>query len=191
METKSQAQVEALIEKVLSERKTVIVAIDGRCGAGKTTLAAALAERFRGTVFHLDDFYLSPQQRAKRIKKEGFANADLKRFENEVLKNISRKEPFSYFKYLPKSGTSEEVKVEVLTAVNIVEGSFCTDASLRAYFDLKIFLTAGLEQRLERLLKRKENIEEYINKWIPYEENFFRKQGTESAADVVFDTGRE
>ena len=34
-----------------------IIAIDGRCAAGKTTLAARLAKELGGDVIHMDDFF--------------------------------------------------------------------------------------------------------------------------------------
>ena len=37
-----------------------IIAIDGRCAAGKTTLAARLAKELGGDVIHMDDFFLPP-----------------------------------------------------------------------------------------------------------------------------------
>ena len=36
----------------------VLVAIDGRCAAGKTTLAASLQAQLACNVFHMDDFFL-------------------------------------------------------------------------------------------------------------------------------------
>lgn len=34
-----------------------IIAIDGRCAAGKTTLAARLVKELGGDVIHMDDFF--------------------------------------------------------------------------------------------------------------------------------------
>lgn len=46
--------------------RPVLIALDGRCGSGKTTLAAQLAEQFPGSaVFHTDDYYL-PRHSASR-----------------------------------------------------------------------------------------------------------------------------
>ena len=42
-----------------------IVALDGRCAAGKTTLAARLQQRSGCNVVHMDDFFLRPAQRTK------------------------------------------------------------------------------------------------------------------------------
>ena len=41
----------------------LLIAIDGRCGAGKTTLAQRLQQELGGRVFHMDDFFLRPEQR--------------------------------------------------------------------------------------------------------------------------------
>ena len=48
----------------LARRSAVLVALDGRCGSGKTTLAAQLAERFPQSItVHTDEFYLPPSRR--------------------------------------------------------------------------------------------------------------------------------
>ena len=46
------------IDRLLSEKETVAVAIDGDSCAGKTTLAARLSERYGVDAIHMDDFYL-------------------------------------------------------------------------------------------------------------------------------------
>ncbi|MBS7324987.1 MAG: (d)CMP kinase, partial [Angelakisella sp.] len=37
-----------------------VIALDGRAAAGKSTLAAALAETLQAAVIHMDDFFLPP-----------------------------------------------------------------------------------------------------------------------------------
>ena len=44
------------IDTLLEEQTFVIVAIDGKCTSGKTTLASQLAEIYDCNVFHMDDF---------------------------------------------------------------------------------------------------------------------------------------
>ena len=51
------------IDELLAANDTVIVAIDGKCTSGKTTLASKLAEIYDCNVFHMDDFFLRPEQR--------------------------------------------------------------------------------------------------------------------------------
>ena len=60
-----------------SDSKTpFIIAIDGRCCAGKTTLAAKLKEQNGWSVFHMDDFFLQPKQRTKERLAQPGGNVD-------------------------------------------------------------------------------------------------------------------
>ena len=50
----------ARIEDIRREKGRVLVAIDGRCAAGKTTLALRLQEKLGCPLFHMDDFFPAP-----------------------------------------------------------------------------------------------------------------------------------
>lgn len=66
------AEIQQKIVQMLSEKEHVFVAIDGRCAAGKTTLAQALNKRYGYPVVHMDDFFLSPSQRTEeRLARPG------------------------------------------------------------------------------------------------------------------------
>ena len=45
------------IRRLLEEKESVLVAIDGNCTAGKTTLADKLLTEFDCNVFHMDEFF--------------------------------------------------------------------------------------------------------------------------------------
>ena len=47
------------IRALAATQPRVLVAIDGRCAAGKTTLAASLQAQLECNVFHMDDFFLA------------------------------------------------------------------------------------------------------------------------------------
>ena len=53
----------ALLEEKLRQQvrqdKPLLVAIDGRCASGKSTLAKDLQKQLDCNVIHMDDFYLS------------------------------------------------------------------------------------------------------------------------------------
>ena len=51
------------IDELLEQKQQVIIAIDGKCTSGKTTLARQLAESYDCNVFHMDEFFLRPEQR--------------------------------------------------------------------------------------------------------------------------------
>lgn len=75
--------------------RPILIALDGRCGSGKTTLAAQLAERFPGSrTIHTDDYYLPPAQRVPGWETLPCANMDLKRLRAEVLNPAGRDNRF-------------------------------------------------------------------------------------------------
>lgn len=67
----------------------ILAAIDGRSGAGKTTLASELEQSGDVLVFHMDDYYLP-----RSLHKPGIAgNMDLLRFRQEVLEPLRAGKP--------------------------------------------------------------------------------------------------
>ena len=83
------------IEKLLSVKARVTVAIDGGAATGKTTLAAMLAKRYGAQIVHMDDFFLRPEQRTQARFAEPGGNFDRERFLEEVVPYIG-KGAFSY-----------------------------------------------------------------------------------------------
>lgn len=83
----------------------VLIALDGRCGSGKTTLAGQLAEQFPASiVFHTDDYYLPPDQRIPDWEKTPCANMDLARLREELLRPARAGEPVFYRAYSCREG---------------------------------------------------------------------------------------
>ena len=68
------------IDALLRDKDFVVVAIDGKCTSGKTTLAARLAEIYDCNVFHMDDFFLRPEQRTPERFAQIGGNVDYERF---------------------------------------------------------------------------------------------------------------
>ena len=58
------------IDDLLSKNERVIVAIDGFCTAGKTTLSNKLKELYNANIFHCDDFFLKKNQKTEQREKE-------------------------------------------------------------------------------------------------------------------------
>ena len=82
----SPEELSGLITARLKQQPTVLVALDGRCGSGKTTLAALLAERFPQSItLHTDDFYLPPPQRVTGWECIPCANMHLERLRAEAV----------------------------------------------------------------------------------------------------------
>ena len=68
--------------------ESIIIAIDGGSASGKTTLAKILSEKYDCNVFHIDDFFLRPEQRTPERFAEIGGNFDRERFQGEVLQSL-------------------------------------------------------------------------------------------------------
>lgn len=70
-----------VIKNLLKENEKLVIAIDGRCGGGKSTLGLLLKEQFDCNIFHMDDFFLPFEMKtAERLRKAG-ENVHYERFE--------------------------------------------------------------------------------------------------------------
>ena len=63
-----------------TDKPRLLIAIDGCCATGKTTLARQLAERYECNLFHMDDFFLRPHQRTEERLAAPGENIDHERF---------------------------------------------------------------------------------------------------------------
>ena len=84
MEFAHEQELNALLRDKLAEKGRIVLAIDGRCGAGKSTLADRLAAQWNGRVIRADDFFLRPEQRTPERLAEPGGNLDRERMKAEV-----------------------------------------------------------------------------------------------------------
>ena len=162
------------IDALLREKERVIVGIDGKCTSGKTTLAARLAERYDCNVFHMDDFFLRPEQRTPERFAETGGNVDYERFQGEVLGPLKAGLPFSYRPFDCSSFTlAEPVRVSP-RKLNIIEGTYSRHPYFGDAYDLKILLTVDEETQRRRILQRPAFLHrQFFEKWIPMENQYF------------------
>lgn len=178
----------------MTDKKRIIVAIDGRCGAGKTTVAKRLAERLNLAVFHMDDFYLQKHQRTEERYNEPGGNVDRERFLEEVLKPLY--EGAEEILYRPiNCGTFDVSEGEIIRPgrIVIVEGSYSLHPDLRDYYTYKVFLDIDTDAQLMRIEKRNtpEQVEAFKTRWIPLEEKYFEELEIRKYADRVFQMSAE
>lgn len=175
------------IETLLTNKKQVIVAIDGPCGSGKTTLARLLAKLYEASVIHMDDFFLPPDLRTKERLEEVGGNVHYERFQEEVIKNLKSGMPFSYHPFkCTNMAYGEEIQITP-TPLTIIEGSYSMREEFRSVYDLKLFKTVSKEEQISRILKRngQEQLVHFINKWIPKEEIYFKEKDIIQFIDVI------
>lgn len=166
--------------------KNAIIAIDGRCGAGKTTLAAHLAESLHGEVVHLDDFFLPPEMRTpERLGKAG-ENVHHERFLSEVLLPLKAGKSVTFRPFDCSAGALGEPVTIQNGGLVIVEGSYSCHPKLRSYYDLRIFADIDPETQISRLATRDPAaLQTFVDRWIPLEEKYFDQCSVRQCCDII------
>ena len=166
-----------------------LLAVDGRCAAGKTTLSAELAEQWDCNVIHMDDFYLPFRDRTpERMAKPG-GHMDLERLREEVLLPLRAGAAFCYRPYdchrdiwLPERFLDGRKST-------VVEGCYSCHPHLSELYDAKVFLDISREEQLSRLRRRNAGaVELFLSVWIPREEQYFYVCGIRDDCDLVVES---
>ncbi len=176
------------IDSLLKAKDVIIVAIDGNCAAGKSALASVLGGVYDCNIFHMDDFFLRPEQRTPQRLGEPGGNVDRERFYNEVITGLKSGRPFTYRKYDCRTQNLGEPVSVTPKALNIIEGSYSLHPVLIGFYDLKIFLQISAGVQSERILKRSgaKMHERFISEWVPMENRYFESFDIRSKCDLVF-----
>lgn len=167
-----------VIERLLRESSLtdiVIIAIDGVCGGGKSTLGEAIAAKYECNLFHMDDFFLRPEQRTKERYAQPGGNVDYERFQAEVLSRLSDEGGLSYRPFCCRTMRFGEAVRVAKRRLNIVEGAYSCHPYFRDVYQARFFVEASPKVQQERLLKRngKEQYQRFVREWIPMENRYF------------------
>ncbi len=179
------------VRKILNEKPNAVIAIDGTCASGKTTLAQKLADEFNIRVIHMDDFFLPYDLRtAERLAQAG-GNVHYERFIDEVAENIINNRDFKYRIFSCKEGRYTGTKSILANRPIITEGAYTLHPEIPDIYDFKIFSDTDLKTRLERIEKRngKEALAVFESKWIPMENLYFETYSIKEKCDYTVKNG--
>ncbi len=186
------SELSSLIEKITllaTEKPCFLVALDGRCAAGKTTLAGELSAALDGFSIHMDDFFLPFELRTPERMEEVAGNMDLARFLNEVLLPLSNGETVIYKPYSCHVRSFTDSFTLPRKRIYIIEGSYSLHPILREFYDLSVFVSTDSATQLKRIEARKpEALSAFVSRWIPYEERYFAACGVEEHCDIIYRT---
>ncbi len=175
-----------VLDKILSLNETpTVIAIDGRCGAGKTTFARLMSELINCTAIHMDDFFLPPALRTKERLLEAGGNIHYERFYDEVVSEIKSGAPFSYGVFdCTKMAVTHTVEVNSPSLI-VVEGSYSLHPRFGNYADIKIFCDVDSDTQKERIVSRngEDMYRQFESRWIPMEEKYFSAFNIKSSCD--------
>jgi uridine kinase len=167
---------------------TVLVAIDGRAGSGKTTLAEQVAAADPDIrILHADEL--------QRPQAEGEWDAwtpqeSSTNFVNEVALNevLSALAAGQAAEYRPYNWSAHELcPVNTVTpgGVIVVEGAYTLRPSLRRYYTLKFWVECADEVRAARLRARTAPSPGWLDAWLAGEDFYVAHARPEAAADLV------
>ncbi len=168
----------------------VVVAVDGRSGVGKSTLAAQLAEQFGGLVIEGDDFYAGgtgilgdpPASRAARC----IDWQDQRR----VLGLLKRGQAAAWHAFdwdaFDGSRSAQATRVAPARLV-ILEGTYSARPELADLTDLRLLLRVPDAVRLVRLLAREGEIGPWETQWHEAEDWYFAHAAPADQFDLVLD----
>ena len=179
------------IDDLMKTGKQIVIAIDGNCTAGKTTLAAVLKNKYDCNVFHMDDFFLRPEQRTVERYAQPGGNVDYERFQEEVLIPLKKGSAFSYRPFSCKTFSLSDAVEVTPKALNIVEGTYCLHPYFGDVYDLKLFLSVDPELQRQRIYQRPRHVQErFFTDWIPMEKLYFDCCQIPGQADLLLDMGQ-
>lgn len=166
-----------------------VVAIDGRSGVGKSTLAAALERHLDASVLAGDDFYaggITPRNEAPEILAEKcIDHHDLARV-LDGLKATGKAE-FVAFDWTAFDG-SKRSQPTIIHAkpIVLVEGVYAARPQLRHLVDCAILVKLPEALRMERLRAREGELTAWELQWHRAEDWYFENVVGEEDFDIVF-----
>lgn len=165
----------------------LIISIDGRAAAGKTTLAKALSQELRADVVQLDDFFLPADLRSAERYAEVGGNVHYERFAEEVLPYLSKAEAFSYRRFSCAKMAYKDRKTIESPQWRIVEGCYSLRSGFGKYYDFSIFCDINPEKQMQRIMERNgpEQAIVFKERWIPLEERYLQSDKVAERADLI------
>lgn len=165
------------IKKIKSPNETMLIAIDGRGGSGKSTFTDELKKRLENvTIVRLDDFDYP---------------ADRKRLLEQVIKPLKSGERAKYQRYDWGTKQLEEWNEIPPGEIVIIEGVSALHELLNEYYDLRIWIECPAEVGFKRGLKRDREVynvdttDQWINEWMPEEEKYISIHNPQQKADMI------
>ena len=165
-----------------------IVAIDGRSGTGKSTLAGTLAQRLQAEILSGDDFFAGGEHILDETPQTLAEICIDWQEQREVLErlHLSKDAQFCPYDWDAFDGSKNAIpRIVRARPIVIFEGVYSARPELRDLVDLHVLLDVPDKVRRIRLLKREGEISEREQQWHRAEDWYFRSSATHETFDVV------
>lgn len=183
-------QVFDLLNKYEKSVVPILIAIDGRCCSGKSTLANIVKEKYDCNIIKMDDFFLPKELRTQKRLAQTGGHIHFERLYENIILPILYNGKVKYCAYDCQKQTMLEEQHFERKMLNIVEGVYASHPRMLEIYHARIFLTLDQSTQRSRLIKREReaNIEVFESTWIPKEEQYFKVHHIKSKSDLIIDT---
>lgn len=181
-------ELESRVRELEKRKEQVLVALDGRCASGKTTLAGLLGQRLSCEIVHMDDFFLRQEQRTKERLSIPGGNIDAERFLAEVMKPLREGKGVSYRPYDCHAGAFKESVLLQRAKTVIVEGAYSCRSDFWEFYDLHVFLTVSPDVQKKRIVVRngEDAAKRFTERWIPLEEYYIQAYNIKERCELCY-----
>ncbi len=168
-------------------QQPVLIAIDGMCAGGKSTMGRILQSIYQCRLFHMDDYFLQPFQRTTERMCEVGGNVDYERFREEILDHIGDRDGLKYRIYNCGTRKLEDWTYAPWHRLNLIEGSYSQHPYFGDIWNLRFFCEIGAEEQLHRIRLRNgpDMLERFKQEWIPRENDYFQAFGIREKSILV------
>jgi len=179
--------IEKKIQTLLNKKDQVVIAMDGMAASGKSTFAKGLAKHFRGTIIHMDDFFLQDHQRIEQRLNEVGGFVDYERFYEEVIKPLMKGKLDHYHAYDCQDKTMTKIDLNP-SSLYIIEGAYAMRPDFIGLYDLSILWLIDSKEQKRRIKTRSPHLlQAFVNEWIPKENSYIEYFNLEDKADIVIE----
>ena len=184
---------------IANTHRPILIALDGRSGSGKSTIAEQLCKKLDGVLVQSDDFYaahISDADWEARTAEERARDAiDWKRLRREVLEPLlanraARWRPFDFVAGPNADGTynlSEEYVERTPNDIIVLDGAYSARPELSDLIDVSVLVDIPDDVRRERLAQREEAawLQAWHERWDEAEAYYFTRICPPSSFDLV------
>lgn len=184
----STSALENIIAQRLPREEPLVVAIDGRSGVGKSTLAHAVARSLGAAVIEGDDFYaggIKLRDDAPASRASACIDHTRQRAVLEALRG-GREASWRAFDWEAFDGRlCDDVTMLRPSPIVVLEGVYAARPELADLLDLRILVELTEAARTQRLLSREGVIGPWEQQWHEAEHAYFQDVMPATAFDIL------